>query len=106
MESFTIHNKIYEAPSRMRILFSVTGPPFSGSKRGKWLKSRGYWIKENLSVVLDRGNVDITSNYIDGEFGLLLRIQEQAFQLAKKIYSNGHWESDWNPGGDYSKRPY
>ncbi len=73
-----------------------------------WESGKGYWIEEHLKTGYGEGTIsyaNITSNHDDWEYKFFLDIQARAHELASTIINRGHWQSEWNPEGDYSKRP-
>jgi hypothetical protein len=83
--------------------FDVKEPHFSTP----WQEGKGYWVEEFLQVSYGQspsGSASVISNQNDWEFEFLLDIQKLAYELAHKVESRGHWEVEWNPNGDYSKK--
>lgn len=70
-----------------------------------WREGCGYWVQEYLKVQYGSGSNGIASmisNHDDWEFKFFLDIQNFAHELAHKVSARGHWQSEWNPRGDYS----
>jgi len=83
--------------------FDLEVPHFSTP----WQEGKGYWVEEFLQVSYGHnpsGSASVISNQNDWEFEFLLDIQKRAHELAHKVESRGHWEVEWNPNGDYSKK--
>jgi hypothetical protein len=81
--------------------FDTEEPPFGTP----WKEGGGYWIQEYLKVFYGNGSrcsVNMISNQNDWEFKFFLDIQNFAYELAHKVSTRGHWQSEWNPRGDYS----
>lgn len=70
-----------------------------------WKEGGGYWVEEYLKVQYGAGSnssVNIVSNNSDWEFKFFLDVQKFTHELAHKVEARGHWQSEWNPRGDYS----
>jgi hypothetical protein len=50
-------------------------------------------------TLVHRDNID---GYGKRHSTVFLDIQNFAYELAHKVESRGHWQSEWNPRGDYS----
>lgn len=96
----------FKPEPKLIILFCAedfdTKEPDSGTP---WKEGGGYWVQEYLKVNYSTGSnrpANIISNQNDWEFKFLLDIQNFAYELAHKVEARGHWQSEWNPRGDYS----
>lgn len=83
--------------------FDVREPHFSTP----WQEGKGYWVEEFLHSWygdIPSGYANVNSNNGDWEFEFMLDIQRRAHELAHRVESRGHWQSEWEVGRDYSKK--
>jgi hypothetical protein len=91
------------------VRFSVDDPPCSKSIN-RWAIDRGFWVNEYLTSQygtrygLDRETLVAGEHH--WEFGFLMNIQNRAHELVRGVERQGHWQSEWNPQGNYSKSQY
>lgn len=95
----------------MSIRSTADHPPYrwNSVEEPSWINGRGFWVNEGLEVIYGGSCVDscaqITSNHGDWEFEFLLDVQLHAHCLARQIDVRGHWQIEWNPKGNFSKKP-
>lgn len=92
---------------RLEILFFADDPPdvLDGDRR-RWEVNRGFWVKEFISLqYLEQFNPEfILEDEEDAHLlSELLGLQLAVAGLMK--FPQGHWQSEWDPQGNYLKKP-
>jgi hypothetical protein len=97
--------------SDLLIITSTDDPPWNfhrafSSQGATWEKGKGYWVTELSKMVTRFGTgTHLSSN--DGEdfvFEFIIHLLNRMYELQQETPQRGHWQSEWNPDGDYSEK--
>lgn len=94
----------------MTIRFFADDPPYkpTPSFHSRWEDGKGFWVKEHLIVRYGDSyyhGASVISDFNDWEFGFFLKVQQYTHQLARTVSIRGHWQREWDPESDFSKKP-
>ena len=106
LEQFKSDYDKYAGEPVMIISLRIDSPARNSRTWDKWQKGRGFWIEEHLEVNFGSSHpAEITSKHGSWEFEFFLELQSKALELVRSVPITGHWESEWNPDGEYTKKP-
>ncbi len=107
---------LYEGNSSVDPLVTITVGavhplPNSDTTEMDWVKGRGFWVNEVMTMYPGGPN---TSNFTIALIGtgedilayfLVSELIKSAYEKGLNLQGIGHWQSEWHPNGKYRKKP-
>ncbi len=70
-----------------------------------WEIGKGYWVQESVVAQWDSQIENIDSGFDQPEPGYWFDMFSFSRELETAVLVKGHWQYEWHPRGNYSKRP-